>query len=87
MTGHRKEELRRETNDDDVLRAVSVNTLAGWSKYEQEVPTKLRELFSVRGSLSVSNGLLTYGGRIIVPKDMRPAILHRIHHGHHWEVS
>ena len=57
-------------------------TLAGWPKYEQDVPTQLRELFSVRGSLSVSNGLLTYGDRIIVPKDLRPAILDKIHQGH-----
>ena len=46
------------------------------------MPTQLRELFDVRGSLSVSNGLLTYGDRIIVSKDMRPAILDKIHQGH-----
>ena len=57
-------------------------TLARWPKYEQDVPTQLLELFGVRGSLSVSNGLLTYGNRIIVPKDMRPAILDKIHQGH-----
>ena len=78
MTDHRKEELRRATHEDDVLRAAFVYTLAGWPKYEQDVPTQLRELFSVRGSLSVSNGLLTYGDRVIVPKDMRPAILDKI---------
>ena len=82
MTDHRKEELRRATHEDDVLRAASVYTLARWLKYEQDVPTQLCELFGVRGSLSVSNGLLTYGDRIIVPKDMRPAILDKIHQGH-----
>ena len=82
MTDHRKEGLRRATHEDDVLRAACVYTLAGWPKYEQDVPTQLRELFGVRGSLSVSNGLLTYGDRIIVPKDMRPAILDKIHQGH-----
>ena len=46
------------------------------------MPTQLCELFGVRGTLSVSNGLLTYGDHIIVPKDMRPAILDKIHQGH-----
>ena len=82
MTDHRKEELRLATHEDDVLRAASVYTLARWLKYEQDVPTQLCELFGVRGSLSVSNGLLTYGDRIIVPKDMRPEILDKIHQGH-----
>ena len=70
------------THQDDVLSAACVYTLARWHKYEQDVPTQLHDLFGVRGSLSVSNGLLTYGDHIIVPKDMQPAILDKIHQGH-----
>ena len=75
--------MPRATHKDDVLRKACVYTLARWPKYKQDVPTQLRELFGVRGSLSVGNGLLTYGDRIIVPKDMRPATQDKIHQGHH----
>ena len=68
-------------HEDNVLRSACLYTLAGLPKYEQAVPTQLCESFGVRGSLSVSNGLLTYGNRIIVPKDMLPAILDKIHQG------
>ena len=68
MTDNQKEELPRATQEEDVLRAACVYTLAGWPKYEQDVPTQLCELFCVRGSLSVSNGLLTYGDRISTNK-------------------
>ena len=73
MTDHGKEELRCVTHKDDVLRAACVCTLAGRPKYEQDVPTQLRELFRIRGSLSVSNGL---------PQ----VILDKIHQGHQGSV-
>ena len=68
-------------HEDNVLRSACLYTLAGLPKYEQAVPTQLCELFGVRGSLSVRKALLTYGDRIIVPKDMLPAILDKIHQG------
>ena len=59
-----------------------VYTLTGWPRYEKDVPESLRELFNVRNLLSVSNGLLTYTDRIVVPTKLRPDMLDKIHAGH-----
>ena len=48
----------------------------------EEVPLQIREFFDSRGHLSMSNGLLTYDDRIVIPADMREEILERIHTGH-----
>ena len=48
----------------------------------EEVPLQVREFFDSRGHLSISDGLLTYNDRIVIPTDMREEILERIHTGH-----
>ena len=40
----------------------------------EEVPLQIREFFDSRGHLSMSNGLLTYDDRIVIPADMREEI-------------
>ena len=40
----------------------------------EEVRLQIREFFDSRGHLSMSNGLLTYDDRIVIPADMREEI-------------
>ena len=42
----------------------------------------MKELFNVRRQLSVSDGLLMYADRIVVPTSLRSEMLDRIHQGH-----
>ena len=48
----------------------------------EKVPLQIRGVFDSRGHLSMSNGLLTYDDRIVIPAHMREEILERIHTGH-----
>ena len=70
------------TQSDSVLQAAIVYTLTGWPKHEKDVPNSLRELYAHRGMLSVTDGLLVFGNRIVIPVANRPEILNRIHDGH-----
>lgn len=45
-------------------------------------PLDAREYVKVRSELSVENGLLLRGCRIVVPRSMRGEILEKLHHGH-----
>lgn len=78
----RRDELQSHTREDAVLQSAVVYTLTGWPRYEKDVPESLKELFNVRNLLSVSNGLLTYTDRIVVPTKLRPDMLDKIHAGH-----
>ena len=49
----------------------------------KSLPTDLHEFWNHREALSIENGLITFGNRIIVPKEMRPEMLQYIHEGHH----
>ena len=75
-------DLRAATQNDSVLQAAIVFTLTGWPKYLKDVPESLHELYAHRAMLSVTDGLLVFGNRIVIPVVMRHEILSRIHDGH-----
>ena len=78
----KRSELHTSTRDDATLQSAIGYTLRGWPRYEQDVPDDMKELFNVRSQLSVSDGLLMYADRIVVPSPLRSDMLDRIHQGH-----
>ena len=78
----KRSELHTSTRDDATLQSAIGYTLRGWPRYEQDVPDDMKELFNVRSQLSVSDGLLMYADRIVVPSSLRSDMLDRIHQGH-----
>ena len=75
------DQIREETKDINFKTALEY-TVTGWPTYKQDVKLTARDLFAIRGELSVCNGLLVKGDRIIIPYTMRKEILERIHDGH-----
>ena len=55
---------------------------SGWPRYKEDVKLGARNLFPVRGSLTIHNGLLLFGDRIAIPYSQRQYILEKIHEGH-----
>ena len=82
MTDTRLQQIRDHTREDPVLRAAIVYTVSGWPKHQRDVPENLRSLFAVRNQLSVCDGLLTLGNRLVIPTQLRENILSKIHEGH-----
>jgi transposase InsO family protein len=78
----RLKELRDSTANDPTMQGVVMYTLTGWPQYAQDVSANLRDYYNERGFLSVSDGLLMYGERIVIPRSMRPVILDKMHEGH-----
>ena len=74
--------LREETRKDDNLQIVMDYTRNGWPTYKEDVKLGARHLFPVRGELSVWEGILVKGDRLLIPSSMRKEILQRLHEGH-----
>lgn len=53
----------------------------------QKLPSSLSPYWSSRGEISLLQGLLLKGPRLIIPSSMRLEILDRIHDGHQGIVS
>ena len=75
--------LRKSTVQDNQLTRLSGYINIGFPcEAYVDLPTDLQEYWNYRDTLSIENGLLTCGSRIIVPQEMRGEMLQYIHNGH-----
>ena len=76
------DEIRTATSTDAELQSVMKLIKTGWPEHLSSVPESAREYIQVKSELSVYNGLVLRGSRIVVPRMMRGEILQKIHKGH-----
>ena len=74
--------LRQSTAADPVLPRLHEYILHGWPSKPSSIPEDLRPYFAVRAQLSMADGLIYCGNRVVVPESCRPAMLTTLHIGH-----
>ena len=82
MTDERLEEIRSSTRDDDVLQQLKEVIQIGWPEEKQELPAVLAPYFSFRDEMSIYDGLIFKGERLLIPKQMPPKMKERLHSSH-----
>ena len=82
MTDTGLERIAKATQEDVTLRAAFEYTVNGWPRRKEDAVIAARDLYAIRGELSVSDGLLLKGEQIVIPPDLRGEILEKIHAGH-----
>ena len=75
-------QLRDETAKDQSLQILMQVVLTGWPKHKHLAPLELQTYFSSRNELSVQDGLLFKGNRVVIPTSLRQSIIQRIHSTH-----
>ena len=73
--------IKQAYKEDPVCAQVMAYCEHGWPPIMTENPS-MREFYQVRDELSVEQGLLLLGLRIVIPSLLRAEILERIHMGH-----
>ena len=74
--------LRKSTAQDNQLIRLSRYINTGFPCEKKNLLTDLQEYWNYKDTLSIENGLLTCGSRIIVRQEMRAEMLQYIHEGH-----
>lgn len=69
-----------EAGGEMVLLKTVIQT--GWPDTKEEVPFSLQGYFHFRDELSVQDGLVLKGERLVVPKSMREEIKQKLHQSH-----
>lgn len=54
----------------------------GWPEHVRNVPECVRDFCAVKYALSISQGLITLGKRICIPRELTRDVLERIYEGH-----
>ncbi|XP_038064917.1 uncharacterized protein K02A2.6-like [Patiria miniata] len=77
------DEIKRETALDEVLVQVASHIRSGWPKYSRDIEsTTVKLCWENQDNLSLVQGILTHGNRIVIPAKMRQDMLLRIHECH-----
>ena len=74
--------LQLATKDDDKLATLKHVIQQGWPKTIREVPSKIQPYWTFQEELTIEDGLVLKGTRIIIPDKKREDILKLIHEGH-----
>ena len=82
VTDRKLEELRKATDSDIQLNKVLCYVRLGWPEYKEDCALAAREFYGIKDELSEYAGLVTRGGRIVIPWSQREYVLERIHDGH-----
>ena len=75
-------DLKMQTSQDSVLRPLMHVIVEGWPEDPKQIPKCIRHFWSCRDELSVDDGLVIKGERIVIPAVLQKEILQQIHSGH-----
>ena len=78
----RLETIRQMTDEDEELRAVAEYVALGWPDSPRKLPGRLLPYHAERAELSLLDGVVTHGDRIVMPKALRGETLERLHESH-----
>ena len=70
--------LRESTKHDDTLVLLKEIVTQGWPEKIKDLPPELQPYWTFREAITVADGLLLKGNRIIIPDKDRPQILKQI---------
>ena len=74
--------LAQETDKDEILVALKNQIIKGWPQMRDDCPLQLRDFWSYRDELSILDGLVLKGTRIIIPEACHEEVLTKLHEGH-----
>ena len=81
-TNEKMKEIQEETAQDSCLMNVARYVTVGWPTSRDQVPADVKPYWSYKEELSMINGILFKGERMIIPAQMRKNILKQLHQAH-----
>ena len=78
----RLHQIQRLTASDSQLQTLRETIITGWPNAKDLAPLNIREFWTIREELTIQNGIIYKGHRVVIPKEMRKEILGRIHSSH-----
>ena len=82
ISNKRMNEVKEKTNNDDVLIELRNTIINGWPDQKRNCNPEVVDFWNVRDELSVADGIVLKGMKIVIPLALRQLILGKIHEGH-----
>ena len=78
----RASDIKAATSKDPVLSQVYSYTVRVWPDTAHSIPEKVKLFFNKRLQLSITNGCLLLGLRVVIPPQYQEVVLQLLHEGH-----
>jgi len=76
------QEIKSATEVDAELQALAPIITQGWPERRADLPSQLQVYFSFREELSIQDGVVLKGERIVVPSSLRQCVMDKVHASH-----
>jgi hypothetical protein len=76
------EDIKNVTNTDRVMQKLSNVIKSGWPDYKQDLDFDLRQFWDHRDDLSLTDGIILKGQRIVIPHELQHQTLMKLHAAH-----
>ena len=82
ISDHQLARFAEATKEDAILSDLQQVFLSGWQDSKGQVPPNAQEFWNYRDELTVAQGLIVKGQKIVVPSSLRGEMLEKLHEGH-----
>ena len=82
MSEETQTRMQRATEEDEDLRDLKTVIRHGWPLRKEDVPVKVRDYFPFRDELTMQNGLIFKGERLVIPTSLREEMTEKLHSSH-----
>ena len=76
------EEIRNVSQQDEEMQQLTDIIASGWPQHKNDLPILVRPYFPYRDELTIQDGLVLRGDRLVVPKALRSKFKQKCHAGH-----
>ena len=82
ISSTRIDEIRGATLRDESLQELNNVIVTGWPDVKDYLTPNVKQYFSYRDELTVQDGIIFRGERVVIPQSMRKGAKEKVHHGH-----
>ena len=75
-------QIQRETENDESLQILKAVIQQGWPEQKSALPSIISPYYNMRDEMSVQDGLIFKGERVVVPRAIRRDLMKRVHNAH-----
>ena len=76
------QEMQEATKSDVILKQLMKMIKQGWPDKYKSVPLCLQPFFAVRDELSIQDGIVLKGTKVVIPESLQPRLIQQGHKGH-----
>lgn len=76
------QQIKKASQTDQTLQVLMNTVLKGWPEHRRDTPICIHSYWNYRDELTVQDGVLYRGSRVIIPDAMRSSMLKKAHESH-----